>query len=102
MAKKTEKKLWEEKKTPEGKFTARLREAAEAKGIYCVDDLVRLSPRFKIAAATRWWFATRLPTPPNIVDLAKHLDRDPLEFIKGLGLDMRTIAGVEAVVKAER
>lgn len=99
--KKNDLKPWETKDTPAGKFAARLREVAGKKGICDIDGLVRLSPRIKHAAATRWWFASRLPKPENIVDLSRALEIDPMAMIKGLGLDLRTVACVEAIVRVE-
>lgn len=83
------------------KFAARLRSVAEKNGIADIDSLVRLSPRIKYAAAESWWWASRVPGPANIVDLCRALKVDPLVFIKGLGLDMRKVAGVEAICRSE-
>ena len=89
------------KKTSAERFSERLREVAEAKGLN-LDGLVRLSPRFKFGATSRWWHGTRFPKAPSIVDLAQALEMEPSEFIKDMGLDLRTVAEVEAIARAEK
>ena len=91
---------WETGYTVAGRFAARLRQVADKRGLD-LDGIVRLSVRLKHATVTRWWFGTRMPRATSLVDLARALEMDPLDLVRGVELDKAMLQEIKSIAEAE-